>query len=415
MNRTKSAFIIALIVGLLLTLASCVAKTPPAPPSDLAQGSTQPFERIVARFLTVNGPADFHNPLHIAIPTTSLTATPGVMVVNAGVGRAQEWRNAAGTPVAGINADGSVVFAGSITSAGAVNGGGVLGASFAVAPTTVATATPVFYVNSATGNTANLMEARVANTPVWSMDASGNVSRSGSVSGSNWGKISAPTSIATATPAYVVDSLGVSNILEARAAATPQFSVSKVGDTTVAGRLLVTGTQDFTGASNMRGALTVASAIVTGTTTLTGITHQTGAFYAAGAVDVVGATTSGSLVVTGTTTLTGAAETTAGLTVGTFLDGKVAAAVPVVASTPIAPTQSIMLLSSAGAVDPGGIGAGSTNLRLLILTQTSAQAITLTEAGTLHLGAATRVLNQYDSITLLWNGSAWVEIAYTDN
>lgn len=308
------------------------------------------------------------------------TATPVVMIVQGGSGRAVEVRNAGGTPVAGINADGSAVFAGSITSSGAVNGGGVLGSSFAVAPTTVATNTPVFYVNSASGNTANLMEARVANTPVWQMDASGNINRTGSMTGSNYVKISAPTAIASATPAFVVDTAGVSNVIDARKNATPVFQVNGAGNTTIAGTLALTGASNFTG--NIIGAGTID---IAGTTNLRG------------------AVTAASETITGT------------LTVGTFLNTAPTSALPVVASTPIAPTRTFQILSSAGAVDPGGIGNGTTAGQILILEQSSNQTITLTEAGTLHLGAATRALGQYDTIILMWDGAAWVELAFTDN
>lgn len=41
--------------------------------------------------------------------------------------------------------------------------------------------------------------------------------------------VSAPTAIATATPALVVDSAGVSNILEVRDAATPVFAIRNGG------------------------------------------------------------------------------------------------------------------------------------------------------------------------------------------
>jgi hypothetical protein len=50
-------------------------------------------------------------------------------------------------------------------------------------------------------------------------------------------KIAAPTAIATATPAAVVDSLGVSNIFEVRDASTPVVQVSAAGKVTVS-RLL---------------------------------------------------------------------------------------------------------------------------------------------------------------------------------
>jgi len=379
MNRYKSTFIIALVMAALLLLVSCVAK---APTPEMGLASTQPFERLVARFLTVNGPADFHNPVKVAIPTTSLTATPGVMVVNSGVGVAQEWRNAAGTPMAAVNADGSAVFAGSITSAGAVNGGGVLGASFAVAPTTVATNTPVFYTNMPTAAAGNAQEWRRANTPEASINYDGAgifdgvTTTGGVVSSGGMLKHTGPTPATTATPAaYFNNAADVNDnaVFAKDGTAYLTFrnggAIVATGDTTIGGALAVTGAQDFTGATNLQGAVTAASAIITGTLT-TGIDGTAGdvTFYsdtagdtflwdqseealiltgtagqvalsvadgnlsvtddtsintltAAGAADIQGALTAASAVVTGTTTLTGATTAADDITITGLANG----------------------------------------------------------------------------------------------
>lgn len=217
----------------------------------LAQGtiSRQTFRWVVARILTVQGDTNLQgettmeDAVVIAGPTAIGTATPLVIIQNSGVSNPLEVRNSSGTPIAAVQDDGAVVFAGSITSAGAVNGGGVLGASFAVAPTAVATNTPVFYINSATGNTANLTEWRIANTPIASVGAAGGaaftaLTSSGGVTSSGGPfKHTAPTAVGTATPGAVFDTSGVSNILEARKAATPVFVIGGSGNTSVSGTL----------------------------------------------------------------------------------------------------------------------------------------------------------------------------------
>lgn len=95
------------------------------------------------------------------------------------------------------------------------------------APTAVATTTPAAVIGSA--GVSNILELRKNVTPVARFDGSGNAVLSGGLNSSGPGVVSAPTAVATATPAFVVNSAGVSNILEVRDAATPVFAIRNGG------------------------------------------------------------------------------------------------------------------------------------------------------------------------------------------
>jgi len=120
------------------------------------------------------------------------------------------------------------------------------------APTAGATATPALLANQA--GLGAIAEFQDGGSAVWSVANGGNVSATGGQNYSNWLKVAGPTAIATATPAMVVDSLGVSNILEVRDAATPVFTVRNGG--TVVGNVLQYGSSGYK--------------IVCNTTTITG-------------------------------------------------------------------------------------------------------------------------------------------------
>jgi len=51
---------------------------------------------------------------------------------------------------------------------------------------------------------------------------------------------------------------------------------------------------------------------------------------------------------------------------------------------------------------------------LLILENATGNGVTLSDSGNCNL-SATRNLYQYDTLTLIWNGSQWLEIKYIDN
>jgi len=60
-------------------------------------------------------------------------------------------------------------------------------------------------------------------------------------------EIVAPTTMPTATPAAVIDSLGLSNILEVRDAATPVFAIQNGGNIAQTGDIALTGGLDLSG------------------------------------------------------------------------------------------------------------------------------------------------------------------------
>ena len=121
-----------------------------------------------------------------------------------------------------------------------------------------------------------------AATRTWYVDgATGNQTSSGYYSGSNWAKVAAPTAIATATPAFVVNSAGVSNLFEAQKNATPVVQVSGAGNLVAVsadtgGGFGSTGcTVSSAGALSCDGATTLGSTLtVTGTSTLANVSSS---------------------------------------------------------------------------------------------------------------------------------------------
>lgn len=159
-------------------------------------------------------------------------------------------------------------------------------------PTAVGTATPAVLIDNQ-GSVANSLEVRKNATPVFYVDVDGNVTYTGMTSAGGLISaavgVSAPTAVATATPAFYVDSLGVSNLFEVRDAATPVAywanggALTQVGNTTIQGTLDVTGASTFTGAATINNNL-----VVTGTSALQGVTTFSAVpVYAGGAGAVV--------------------------------------------------------------------------------------------------------------------------------
>jgi hypothetical protein len=198
----------------------------------------------------------------LTVPTAVGTATPIIRIENDSVANPLEIRNAASTPVFYVDADGNATYN------GFSSGGGVVDAPVRVAAaTSIATATPAMVVDSL--GVSNLLEVRDATTPVFTINNGGAWSSTGAGTHSSgqtvnsWAVVSAPTAIATATPAMVVNSLGVSTILEVRDAATPVFTVLNGGEVTgkvlryaTAGTQLVCGTTTITNTAQVSHGLT---------------------------------------------------------------------------------------------------------------------------------------------------------------
>ena len=79
----------------------------------------------------------------------------------------------------------------------------------------------------------------------------------------------------------------------------------------------------------------------------------------------------------------------------------------------ITPTSSYQPLSSAGTVNTVNIAAGEAG-DFLILENTSATSIVFTDTGVLKLGG-TRTLGQYDTLTLVSDGTNWIELVLGNN
>lgn len=84
--------------------------------------------------------------------------------------------------------------------------------------------------------------------------------------------------------------------------------------------------------------------------------------------------------------------------------------------TPTGPT-SYLRLNPTGAVTLGNpaIADGKSPGDLLILENTSTNSITLNDNTNVQLESSSIILSQNDILTLLWDGSDWVEIGYADN
>ena len=183
---------------------------------------------------------------------------------------------------------------------------------------------------------------------------------SGGVSSFTGLHVAAPTVVATATPALMVDSAGVSRLFEVRDAATPVFSVNNGGSVTRVGNDALTGNLTITGAASVSSNLTVTGVGILSTRAR--LTAQT--------------------VLTVTN---GAAFTATGVYQG------------IIAGSEVTPT----------------ITAGTAG-DLLIIVNTGTNVVNLADTGTAKLTAAF-AMGQYDSLTLLADGTNWIEIARANN
>jgi hypothetical protein len=143
------------------------------------------------------------------------------------------------------------------------------------APTAIGTATPGLVIDCA--GVSNCIEIRDGATPVFSVANGGAVSMAGSLSPSGGQSVSpnlvvsAPTAIATATPAAYINNAGAHNSLVIAKNATPNFTVGNSGAVTglvlryaTSGQQLVTGTSLVTGtATASHGLTTVTFALCT--------------------------------------------------------------------------------------------------------------------------------------------------------
>ena len=165
--------------------------------------------------------------------------------------------------------------------------GGVLRVS---APTTVATATPALVIENA--GSSNFLEIRSGGTPVvvaygvdpGDLEIADDFVAGGYIKTSDHVSIAAPTTMPTATPALIVNSLGAGhNLLEVRKAATPVFTVRNSG--VVVGNVLQYGSSGQRAVAWTSSAITGTITVDHGLTTVTWAVCNLGEDPAAGAGD----------------------------------------------------------------------------------------------------------------------------------
>lgn len=150
----------------------------------------------------------------------------------------------------------------------------VLNDAIVTAPTTIATATPAVAVDSL--GVSNIFEVRDASTPVFTVNNGGNVQQVGARTATggdtvnNWVKVSAPTAVATATPAMVIDSTAAgSALLEIRDSATPVARFTNGGGFMFTGLLTGTAGSAVTVTNGAAFAITAAFQPITASGTVT--------------------------------------------------------------------------------------------------------------------------------------------------
>lgn len=80
----------------------------------------------------------------------------------------------------------------------------------------------------------------------------------------------------------------------------------------------------------------------------------------------------------------------------------------------ITPTGSYMYLSAGGTVGTSRILSGTTQGQLLYMEMSSNQTLTISDTGWLKL-SGNIALGQYDTLTLMWDGSYWIQYATSNN
>jgi len=119
------------------------------------------------------------------------------------------------------------------------------------------------------------------------------------------------------------------------------------------------------------------------------------------------------LTVTDDASIGGDATVTGGAVVGTDFNLAEQTAITVTQSGTLTPTGAYQPITAAGNLSFSTIADGTSG-DVLTLINESNTTITITDTGTTML-SGNAALGQYDSITLLFDGTNWVELAQSDN
>jgi hypothetical protein len=132
-------------------------------------------------------------------------------------------------------------------------------------------------------------------------------------------------------------------------------------------------------------------------------------------------TITGNADVVGTTTLATANVTTGNLTtanittaeIGGDLSLDAATVITLTSGATLTPNSSYQPIAAAGNIGFGAIAAGAEGDLLTVINVTNT-TITITDTGTLKL-SGNLALGQYDSATLLSDGTNWIQLATSNN
>jgi hypothetical protein len=252
---------------------------------------------------------------------------------------------------------------------------GVLSNVAIAVPTNIPTSIPGLIVDSR-GALGNIIEARQAGTPVWGVTSAGAETLGMPYALTNYFSVAAPTAVATAVPAVLIDGLGVSRRLEVRDATWPDFGVDAGGAVKVTAPTAIATAQP---------ALSVDSL---GVSRLFEVRDA--------ATPVVAVNNGGKLWVgKGLQSAIGSIACTHG------------------AALPDFSAMTVISVTASGTPTPNDFTVAPAGSIAILLGPLGSDTCTLTKGAKMALGGATRVLGANDSIMLVSDGTSWNEVAYT--
>jgi hypothetical protein len=187
-------------------------------------------------------------------------------------------------------------------------------------------------------------------------------------------------------------------------------------DAGVGGDLTVVGSASYTSASvvvpfvDTSGSFRVTdAALITGTLAVQGPVSDMGTTFMVDDNTLI----TGTLGVSGATTVGGTLGVTGVSTFATFGTFTKATAISVTTNGYITPTGTYQPLESFGNVYTGNLAVQAAG-RILVLVNSSNTTITITDTSTTML-SATVALGQYDALTLMSDGTNWIQLAVANN
>jgi hypothetical protein len=240
-----------------------------------------------------------------------------------------------------------------------------------------------------------------------------------------------PVSIQSGT---IDGSLDVAGLLDVENGVELTGNLTQTSGSILAANLVVSGTSDLRGIVSSDGGNILRlneNTVVTGTLAVSGDADLNGALDVAGVVSCAGNDfrLNDNALITGTVTASGVVDFNSTLavagvatfesvaSVGTFLRYTVGVTQVVVNTQPITPTATYMQIAAVPGVNvftDNLLRAGALTGQLWILQNIGVPTITITDANTCDLNA-TYAMGISDTLTLVFDGTSWVEVGRSNN